>query len=58
MNACCVLHNLCEVHGDGFLDEWLSEEDQAIATSTATPTNNTPPAAGSIRDALCNYFSQ
>lgn len=25
--ACCVLHNLCETHGDSFNEEWLQEVD-------------------------------
>lgn len=24
--ACCVLHNMCEVHGDTFNEEWLGVE--------------------------------
>lgn len=23
--ACCIIHNICERHGDPFLDEWLTE---------------------------------
>jgi len=23
--ACCILHNICEVHGDVFNDEWMEE---------------------------------
>ena len=23
--ACCVLHNICEIHGENFDNEWLDE---------------------------------
>ena len=25
VTACCILHNLCEVHGDVFNDTWLED---------------------------------
>ena len=46
VNASCVLHNLCEVHGD---DEWL--EDVIVPTSTPARTTNAPPDAAIVRDA-------
>ena len=47
VNACCVPHNLCEVHGD---DEWL-EEDVIVPTSTPARTTNAPPDAAIVTDA-------
>ena len=26
VTSCCILHNLCEVHKDGFDEQWLDEE--------------------------------
>ena len=26
VNACCILCNLCEVHGDGLVEEWVLDE--------------------------------
>ncbi len=23
--ACCILHNVCEIHGDSFNEEWLQQ---------------------------------
>ena len=31
ITACCVLHNMCEVHGDTFNEEWLQDN---ISTDT------------------------
>ena len=25
--ACCVLHNLCEIHGEIFLESWITKSD-------------------------------
>lgn len=55
VNACCVLHNLCEVHGDGFDDDWLQEEEEVPTgpSSSALPSNT---RCSEIRNALCDYF--
>ena len=58
--ACCVLHNICEIHGDTISESWLEEFEQ---------TNNETPQPGSvearddesdrpklIRDALVEHF--
>ena len=40
--ACCVLHNVCEIHGDTFNDEWLQAIDKDCApTEQVTPTSST-----------------
>ena len=59
--ACCVLHNLCELHGDQCEDDWLVETSSsnasAIASSTATGTLTLGQQnAVAIREALCDYF--
>ena len=56
VNVCCVLHNLCEVHGDGFDDNWLCEEVPVPASSSSSTAVVQTPAAAAIRDALCDYF--
>lgn len=57
VTACCILHNLCEIHGDSFDDNWL-EADPLADASSATSTTAVPPAnaAVAIRQALCDYF--
>ena len=55
--TCCVLHNMCEVHGDSFDDEWLDgveREDLSASASSTQPTEN----AVDIRNAFLSYFSQ
>ena len=45
ITACCVLHNICEVHKNDFNDEWLegcAETPQVLGASyhhTAATTN-------------------
>ena len=61
--ACCTLHNICEVHGDVFDEEWLedceSDEDgtQPTATTCSTSTS-TCPDSEEVREVLVNYFVQ
>ena len=58
VNTCCVLHNLCEVHGDGFDDDWLSEDEEIPAgpSSSASTASLQSATCNVIRDALCDYF--
>ena len=37
--ACCVLHNVCEIHGETFDEEWMSDiadHDSVNTVSTAS----------------------
>ena len=36
--ACCVLHNICEIHGEHFNEEWMEGIQDTSATVTPTPT--------------------
>ena len=40
VTSCCILRNLCEVHNDGFDEQWLVEEviRESVSTSDANPT--------------------
>ena len=40
--ACCVVHNICEVHGDAFDDDWLNGVDsqEFESTSSCNSTSN------------------
>ena len=57
--ACCVLHNMCEIHHDRFNREWLREllevdVDQPENVSTEAPITD---EGNKIRTLLMNYFS-
>ena len=57
ITACCVLHNMCEVHGDAFSDLWLEDidtYDQPEASPSGGSSVST--AATAIRDALVQYY--
>ena len=51
--ACCALHNLCEIHGDGFNDEWMVETDSTTYTGNAV----SEVGGHSIRDSLAAFFN-
>ena len=54
--ACCVLHNMCEVHGDLFNDSWLEGTDNCNNTTTDDHGLSQPESAGNICEALMLYF--
>ncbi len=57
VTACCVLHNICEIHGDTFDDDWL-EESHSLRDleEPCTPTDNSEEVdAQYIRQALGDY---
>ena len=58
--ACCVLHNICEVHGDSFNQEWVegTKVDSGPTLGIPTSTSSTGPNAENIRAALMRYFCQ
>ena len=58
ITACCILHNICEVHKDEFIDSWLediSEVSHASVTNSTTSAANNP-TAESIRNAIRDYI--
>ncbi|KAL7851055.1 hypothetical protein AOLI_G00214110 [Acnodon oligacanthus] len=58
--ACCILHNVCEVHGDTFVDEWVQavrQEDNPQPADEA-PASGDNPAGDEVRALYCDYFLQ
>ena len=56
--ACCVLHNMCEIHHDSFNQEWLQEVDldqPEHHTSAEFPSGH---GGNQIREILTEYFDQ
>ena len=35
ISACCILHNICEIHGEAFNEAWLHEVDDSDDACTA-----------------------
>ena len=61
--ACCTLHNICEIHGDEFNDEWMQEcesnaEDGTQPNSSNVTSTSSCPDGEEIREILINYFEQ
>ena len=56
--ACCVLHNMCEVHGDTFNEEWLEGVESGCDTSTNIVGSSQSESGVNIRQAVTAYFSE
>ena len=56
--ACCILHNMCEVHKDGFDAQWHEDEVQASCHLTSSPASTNPSSTTTIniRNALCDHI--
>ena len=55
VTACCILHNMCEVHGDAFNDTWF-EDSQLDQPHSPTPSTLPTSQARAVRDFLVQYF--
>ena len=58
--ACCILHNICEIHGDSFINTWLECARDDQPSSTAIPVTGTsllPSQACIIRDTLVQFIT-
>lgn len=55
--ACCVLHNICEVHRDCFNDDWLQEvEDSLVQPPNISNSSSNTTGGNEVRDILMEYF--
>lgn len=56
--ACCILHNVCEVHGEVFDEEWLEEAQCSVLHNPATIVQEETDDADAqdIRNALMEYL--
>ena len=59
VTACCTLHVLCEVHGDGFNEDWMCEDGEVDNNAVSPHSSNaaTIASAENICSALCRYFA-
>lgn len=60
--ACCILHNICEAHGDSFKPEWQMEvaeaESPQLGHKQLPSTSADQSQAEEVRRLLCDYFQQ
>ena len=57
--ACCVLHNICEIHGETFNEDWLQDLDPHCVSQVPSPDSSSASSCGSgedVRRALTTYF--
>ena len=57
ITACCILHNMCEIHGDTFNELWMEDVnnlEQPVSAGTSAVTTD---GAKSIRHALVMYYT-
>ena len=58
ITACCILHNVCEVHGDRFNKSWMEEHSDALEQPpSAETTAVTSDAATAIQNSLVQYYT-
>ena len=58
ITACCILHNLCEIHGESFNDAWLSANATGIVPSVSTnQQSRNSDVPNIIRDTSMQYLS-
>ena len=55
--TCVVLHNMCEMYGDNFCDEWASPQSAQSTDSRATTARNDSRSA-MIRNAIKDYLKK
>ena len=57
VSACCVLHNVCEAHGESFNDAWLIEESEyEQPTPPSIASTSSSRNSEDIRNAFVQYL--
>ena len=59
VTAACILHNICEIHGETFNDSWLREVDDYSFPQPTSGSLHDGDSDGPkvIRNALVHYFN-
>ena len=56
--AACVLHNICEIHGDAFDDSWAGgDRTDDLPQPDRLPYSTTTSGSVVIREALVHHFN-
>ncbi len=56
--TCCVLHNICEEHGDGFTEDHMSTLRSNIQPPVQPVPEYGQPEGNDVRAALLEYFNR
>jgi hypothetical protein len=56
VSACNVLHNMCELYGDNFLEEWTAHSSTDSVSTPTAPSSTGSTVASDIRDAIMEYL--
>ena len=56
VTACCILHNMCVIHGDTFNELWLESMNNSTQPAASVGDNNSSSIAQAIRNALVDYY--
>lgn len=57
LTACCILHNICEIHQYEFDEEWLEEvEESSGLSSSGSSLLPSSSEAATVHNALADYF--
>ena len=57
VTACCIQHNICDIHQDEFDEEWLEKVDKSSGPSSGVSSLLlSSSTAATVRNALANYF--
>ena len=54
--SACVLHNLCEIHGESFNDRWIEDNEYQQPTTVTLPTSPSNSAQDIRNNTLVQYF--
>ncbi|KAK6314074.1 hypothetical protein J4Q44_G00155330 [Coregonus suidteri] len=57
--ACCILHNMCEMNNDPFMEKWLEETSQSLSQPCdLAPACLDDSNGEAVRSLLCDYLHQ
>ena len=62
ITACCVLHNICGVHGETFVNSWMDDvpddTEELHSNATCETIDSVSHDAKAIQSALVKHFSK
>ena len=56
ISACCILHNMCEIHGENFSDSWLQEDEYEQPVAPSQPSTSSSASATNLRNTIMDYL--